>query len=45
MRRGCSTRIAHGYAMLDYGRVQSEALAGIPALRRFLAAVATEAGL
>jgi uncharacterized protein YutE (UPF0331/DUF86 family)/predicted nucleotidyltransferase len=42
---GLRNRIAHGDAMLDYGRVRSEALAGIPALRRFLAAVAKEAGL
>jgi uncharacterized protein YutE (UPF0331/DUF86 family) len=42
---GLRNRIAHGYAMLDYPRVQTEALAGIPALRRFLDAVAREAGL
>ena len=42
---GLRNRIAHGYAMLDYRRVQTESQAGIPALRRFLAAVAREAGL
>jgi uncharacterized protein YutE (UPF0331/DUF86 family) len=42
---GLRNRIAHGYALLDYGRVQTEALKGIPALRLFLAAVAREAGL
>ena len=38
-------RIVHGYALLDYRRVQTEANAGIPALRGFLALVAREAGL
>ena len=42
---GLRNRIAHGYAMLDYRRVQTESQAGVPALRRFLAAVAREAGL
>ncbi len=42
---GLRNRIAHGYAMLDYRRVQAEALAGLPALRRFLDAVSTEVGL
>ena len=42
---GLRNRIAHGYAMLDYRRVRTEALEGIPALRRFLAAVAHAAGL
>ncbi len=42
---GLRNRIAHGYAMLDYRRVQIESQAGIPGLRRFLAAVAREAGL
>ena len=42
---GLRNRIAHGYAMLDYTRVQGEARAGIPALRTFLDAVAREAGL
>jgi len=38
-------RIAHGYALLDYQRVRSEALIGMPAMRAFLAAVGREAGL
>ncbi|MDO8794868.1 MAG: DUF86 domain-containing protein [Vicinamibacterales bacterium] len=42
---GLRNRIAHGYAMLEYRRVQTESQAGVPALRRFLAAVAREAGL
>lgn len=42
---GLRNRIAHGYAMLDYGRVQTEANAGVPALKTFLEAVAHEAGL
>ncbi len=42
---GLRNRIAHGYAMLDYPRVHREAQAGIPALRAFLAAIATAAGL
>jgi uncharacterized protein YutE (UPF0331/DUF86 family) len=42
---GLRNRIAHGYALLDYRRVQAEALTGIPALRQFLRAVAREAGL
>ena len=42
---GLRNRIAHGYAMLDYARVQVESLAGVPALRMFLSAVAREAGL
>ncbi len=42
---GLRNRIAHGYALLDYGRVQSEALIGIPALRSFLAVVGQAAGL
>lgn len=42
---GLRNRIAHGYAMLDYRRVQSEALAGLPSLRRFLEAVSKEAEL
>jgi uncharacterized protein YutE (UPF0331/DUF86 family) len=42
---GLRNRIAHGYALLDYSRVRSEALAGIPALKSFLAAVGREAGL
>jgi uncharacterized protein YutE (UPF0331/DUF86 family) len=42
---GLRNRIAHGYAMLDHGRVQAESRLGIPALRRFLLAVAQDAGL
>ena len=42
---GLRNRIAHGYAMLDYQRVQIESQEGIPALRVFLEAVAREAGL
>lgn len=42
---GLRNRIAHGYALLDYGRVQAEALTGIPALRSFLALVGQAAGL
>jgi uncharacterized protein YutE (UPF0331/DUF86 family) len=42
---GLRNRIAHGYAMLDYRRVQAEATSGVPALRVFLAAAAREAGL
>lgn len=42
---GLRNRIAHGYALLDYKRVRSEALAGIPSLRAFLAAVGREAGV
>jgi uncharacterized protein YutE (UPF0331/DUF86 family) len=42
---GLRNRIAHGYAMLDYQRVRTEALAGAPAITSFLRAVAREAGL
>jgi uncharacterized protein YutE (UPF0331/DUF86 family) len=42
---GLRNRIAHGYALLDYGRVQSEARAGIPVLRSFLTLVGRAAGL
>jgi uncharacterized protein YutE (UPF0331/DUF86 family) len=42
---GLRNRIAHGYAMLDYRRVQEEAQAGIPGLRVFLEVVARHAGL
>ena len=42
---GLRNRIAHGYAMLDYSRVHREAQDGIPALRAFLAAITTAAGL
>ena len=42
---GLRNRIAHGYAMLDYERVHREAQEGIPALRVFLAAITTAAGV
>jgi uncharacterized protein YutE (UPF0331/DUF86 family) len=42
---GLRNRIAHGYDTVDHMRIQSEYRDGIAALRRFLAAVATEAGL
>ena len=42
---GLRNRIAHGYAMLDYVRVHREAQDGIPALRAFLAAITTAAGV
>lgn len=42
---GLRNRIAHGYAMINHARVQGEFQAGSAALRRFLAAVAGEAGL
>ena len=42
---GLRNRIAHGYAMVDYARVQQESRLGIPALRVFLDAVARAAGL
>jgi len=42
---GLRNRIAHGYAMLDYRRVQEESRAGIRPLRLFLEAVASAAGL
>jgi uncharacterized protein YutE (UPF0331/DUF86 family) len=42
---GLRNRIAHGYAMLDYRRVQEESRAGIRPVRLFLEAVASAAGL
>ena len=42
---GLRSRIAHGYAMLDYARVQGEAREGLPVLRAFLGSVADAAGL
>ena len=42
---GLRNRIAHGYAMADYGRVHEESRPGLPALRLFLDAVARAAGL
>ena len=35
----------HGYALLDYRRIHHESKSGLPALRRFLTAVASAAGL
>jgi uncharacterized protein YutE (UPF0331/DUF86 family) len=47
MRRAVGLRnlIAHGYPSVNHERIQSEYREGIANLRRFLAAVATEAGL
>ncbi len=42
---GLRNRIAHGYAMLDYRRVQEESREGVRPLRVFLEAVASAAGL
>ncbi len=42
---GLRNRIAHGYALLDYGRVHREAQTGIPALRNFLVAITGAAGV
>lgn len=42
---GLRNRIGHGYALLDYERVHREAQSGIPALRSFLVAITTAAGL
>ena len=42
---GLRNRIAHGYALLDYGRVHREAQDGIPALRTFLVVIAGVAGV
>jgi uncharacterized protein YutE (UPF0331/DUF86 family) len=42
---GLRNLIAHGYALVDHARIQSEYREGISSLRRFLTAVATEAGL
>lgn len=42
---GLRNRIAHGYALLDHGRVHREAQTGTPALRVFLLAVTTAAGV
>jgi uncharacterized protein YutE (UPF0331/DUF86 family) len=42
---GLRNRIAHGYAMVDYARVQVESRQGAPALRAFLDAVGRAAGL
>lgn len=42
---GLRNRIAHGYAAVDHGRLQSEFQEGVSYLRRFLDQVASEAGL
>ena len=42
---GLRNRIGHGYALLDHRRLHAESQEGIPALREFLTAVATTAGL
>lgn len=42
---GLRNRIAHGYAMVDYARVQEESRQGVPALRAFFDAVGRAAGL
>ena len=38
-------RIAHGYGDVDLGRLQAEARAGIPSIRRFLDVAARAAGM
>lgn len=38
-------RIAHGYSSVDHERIQAEYQTGVADLRRFLAAVASAAGL
>lgn len=42
---GLRSRIAHGYAMVDYERVQREARTGLPHLRLFLARASEVAGV
>lgn len=42
---GLRNLIAHGYSDVNHARVQGEYREGVSALRRFLAAVAAEAGL
>ena len=42
---GLRNRIAHGYATVDHERLQQESKAGLTAMRTFLIAVATSAGL
>jgi uncharacterized protein YutE (UPF0331/DUF86 family) len=42
---GLRNRIAHGYGLLDHERIHREANHGLPALRRYLAALARAAGL
>jgi uncharacterized protein YutE (UPF0331/DUF86 family) len=38
-------RIAHGYSSVDHERIQAEYQTGVAELRRFLAAIASAAGL
>lgn len=42
---GLRNPIAHGYALLDYGRVHREAQLGVPALLSCFATIARAAGL
>jgi len=42
---GLRNLIAHGYSLVDHGRIQNEYREGVKALRKFLALVADEAGL
>lgn len=42
---GLRNRIAHGYALIDHARLQSEFREGVGVLRRFLGLVGGEAGL
>lgn len=42
---GLRNRIAHGYALIDHGRLHEESKHGIDALRRFLAAVGDVLGM
>lgn len=42
---GLRNLIVHGYNFVDHAKIQREYQAGVANLRRFLAAVATEAGL
>jgi uncharacterized protein YutE (UPF0331/DUF86 family) len=42
---GLRNRIAHGYATVDHRKLMAEAADGIDALRRYLASVASLAGL
>ena len=42
---GLRNRIAHGYATVQHDRLYEEAREGIPAIRRFLVAVAQAAGV
>lgn len=42
---GLRNRIAHGYALIDHARLQSEFREGVGVLRKFLSLVGGEAGL